>query len=302
MPFPQDYQLGAHDFRGFPEDLLRLDYVSPFDGLPDWALLLPSAPRQRCWAVVIHGHGSKGNQLFLRPDIRQNWLPELQERGFGILSPNLRGNAWMSPAAVQDLDALLNFLRKQFAAEQFIFTSGSMGGSSNLMYAALRPDNVSAVIARGAICDLAAYHAFCRLSPNSPGAEAYDGAELQRTLAIRQDIADSIEQHYGGKPEEKPELYRAHSPLFQAEQLLKTPIYLSHGTLDALMPVSQPRKLLAALAEHQALAYVEIPGGNHDSPLSFGLDRNRSDFPNLNFSALDWVLQKANLNRSLADY
>ena len=288
MSYPQSIRLQKQDFRGFPAGLLRLDYNSAFDSLPDWAMLLPPPTNVKTWAVVIHGHGSKGNQLYVRADIQRTWLPELQARGFGILTPTLRGNAWMSPAAVEDMDALLNYLRQEFGAEKFIFSSGSMGATSNLIYASLRPENVNAVIARGAICDLSAYHSFCLLQAGH--SQIYDAVELKRTAAIRQEIADSIEEHYGGKPEEQPALYKAHSPLFNAEKLLDIPIFFCHGSADALMPVSQARLFAGALAEHRHFTYVELPDGNHDAPLTFALDQDKSLSDKANFSALDWVL------------
>jgi pimeloyl-ACP methyl ester carboxylesterase len=280
-----DCRLSQHDYKGFPAGLLRLDYCSGVDQQSDWALLLPPKPGVQTWVVVIHGHGSRGNQLYVRPDLQQHWLPEYLRRGFGILTPTLRGNAWMSPAAVEDMDALLSFVRQKFAAEKFLFSSGSMGGTSNLIYGSLRPHNVAGIIARGAVCDLAAYHAFCRSQP----AAAFDQAELAGTQAIRDDIADSLELHYGGTPAEKASLYQAHSPLFHSEKLQQIPIYLAHGCVDELMPISQSRRLAGALADHPRFIYIEIPYGNHDSPLTFGLTNNSTDEIRQNFSALDWI-------------
>ncbi len=285
-----DCLLSQHDHKGFPAGLLRLDYKSGVDQQADWALLLPPGEGVRTWVVVIHGHGSKGNQLYVRPDLQQHWLPEYLRRGFGILTPTLRGNAWMSPAAVEDMDALLSFVRQKFAAEKFLFSSGSMGGTSNLIYGSLRPHNVAGIVARGAVCDLAAYHAFCRLQPSSLNSAALDQAELAKTQHVRTDIADSLELHYGGTPAEKATLYQAHSPLFHSENLQQIPIYLSHGGADVLMPVSQSRRLAAALADHPRFTYIEIPHGSHDSPLTFGLTNNSTNEAWQNFSALDWIL------------
>ncbi len=285
----QDLCLSKHDCQGFPEGLLKLDYCSAADGLADWAMLLEPREGIHTWVVVIHGHGSKGNQLYVRPDLQQYWLPEYLQRGFGILTPTLRGNAWMGPAAVQDMDSLLCYVRQQFGAQRFLFSSGSMGGTSNLIYGSLRPQNVAGIIARGAVCDLPAYHAFCRLQPNTPEARGFNQDELDRTRAIRGEIADSLELNYGGTPSENPELYRAHSPLFHTESLHNTPLFLVHGTDDALMPVSQSRRLAGALANHSRFTYCEIPGGNHDSPLTFGLTNYTANAVMKNFVALDWL-------------
>ena len=68
----------------------------------------------------------------------------------------------MSPAAASDLHALLRFVRSEYGARAFLFFSGSMGGTSNLIYSVLHPADVQAA---GALCpavDLASYYAWCR--------------------------------------------------------------------------------------------------------------------------------------------
>jgi pimeloyl-ACP methyl ester carboxylesterase len=289
---PLHCQLRQHNASGFPPGLLYLDYQSPADDLADWAMLLPPSGDTSRWLVVIHGHGGKGNQLYLRLDIRKYWLPQFLASGYGILTPNLRGNAWMGPAAVQDMDALLNFLRQEFSAEQFFFISGSMGATSNLIYAALRPDNVAGVVARGAVTDLAAYHAFCRQDADAPAPPGLPKGSLRRTAAIRSEIADSLEQHYGGTPATQADLYRTHSPLFNHAGLRGKPIYLIHGTADELMPVSQSRRFAGAMAEEENFTYCEIPAGNHDSPLTFGLTEQTPEVIFSHYSVLDWITRR----------
>ena len=53
----------------FPSGISKLTYRSPVDGLEDWALLWPGT-RAGAWLVFLHGHGSQGDQLFTRADIR----------------------------------------------------------------------------------------------------------------------------------------------------------------------------------------------------------------------------------------
>lgn len=240
----------------------RIEYCSAGDGRADWALAHP--PRQGdIWLVCLHGHGSHGDQLYTRPDIRERWLPAFLDRDLGLLTPNLRDNAWMGPAAVRDLDDLLDLVRAEFGASRFLFASGSMGGTGNLIYAALRPANVAGVIARGAASDLASYHAWC----------------LQRQAAkpILGEIAAAIAAAYGGAAT----VYQAHSAQALAARLTM-PLFLSHGAADAVIPVSQMRALVGRLADHPNLVYHEIPDGNHDSPLHV---RTNPD-------ALDWLLAR----------
>lgn len=244
----------------------RLDYRSEVDGQADWALVRPPA-RGLVWLVCLHGHGSHGDQLYTRPDIRERWLPEFLDRNLGLLTPNLRDNAWMGPAAVRDLDDLLDLVRAEYGATHFLFASGSMGGTGNLIYAALRPANVAGVIARGAASDLASYHAWCRAH--------------QTAKPVLGEIAAAIAAAYGGPPETAGNAYAAHSALALAERLTM-PLFLSHGAADAVIPVSQTRALVGRLADHPNLVYQEIPDGNHDSPLHA---RTTPD-------ALDWLLAR----------
>ncbi len=237
----------------YPPDTYRLEYRSCADGFGDAALVHPPADGRGDWMVVIHGHGSHETQLYLRQDVRGVQLTAYLKLGMGIVTPNLRDNAWMGPAAVEDMDAILDFLRDRWGAKRFFFESASMGGTSNLIYAALRPQNVSGVVARGAVTDLASYIPFCRAG--------------QSEVPVLKRIADCIEAAYGGTPEERPELYRAHSPLFHPEALAGIPIYLAHGTRDELMPVAQSRRFAAAMADNPDFTYIELPGGDHDSPI-----------------------------------
>lgn len=237
-------------FPNAPEGLERLEYASSVDGHADWAGVLPGADATT-WVVCIHGHGSHGDQLYVRPDVREHWLPRWRARGCGILTPNLRDNAWMSPAAAADMHALVTWLRSERGARRLLFFSGSMGGTSNLIYATLHPEDVSGLAAMGAVSDLASYHSWCR---------------TRKEPAVVAQIADAIERAYGGIPANRPAPYARHSTLAHADQL-SMPVFLCHGADDKLMPISQSRDLAERMADRPNFRYVEIPGGNHDSPL-----------------------------------
>ncbi|MFA6293206.1 MAG: alpha/beta fold hydrolase [Victivallales bacterium] len=233
----------------YPAGLKRLEYASAVDGLKDWALLL-HGERKGLWIIFIHGHGSNGDQLFTRRDLRETWLPVFRDSGAGILCANLRGNAWMGPSAADDMQDLLNYLRAEHDMRKTIFCSGSMGGTSNLIYAVLHPEDVNGLIIRGAASDLASYYRWCR---------------SQKKPIIRC-IAEAIKISYGGTPDEKPDLYLKHSAIADAGKLTM-PLFLVHGGADEIIPVEQARSLAGKMKKCKNFSYTEIPGGNHDSPL-----------------------------------
>jgi pimeloyl-ACP methyl ester carboxylesterase len=234
----------------FPQGVRRVAFRSGIDGFEDWALLWPPE-RGGDWCVGIHGYGSHGDQLFVREDIRRDWMPRLRARGLGILTPNLRDNGWMGPRAAADLHTLLAFVRSEFGAKRFTFVAGSMGGTCNLIYAVLHPEDVAGVVALCPATDLASFYAWREASTPPP--------------AVANSLQDMRAQ-YDGSPTERPEIYRRHSCQRNVERLTM-PVYLCHGDADALIPVEQSR-VLAALCRSPRFRYRELPGGHHDSPLA----------------------------------
>ncbi|MBQ9446677.1 MAG: alpha/beta hydrolase, partial [Victivallales bacterium] len=164
------------------------------------------------------------------------------------------------------LDGLLDFLRTEYKAEKFYFFGGSMGGTANLTYACLRPQNVAGVVANGAATDLVSYISFCRNG--------------QDKIPVLKDIADAIEKNYN----HDTALMRAHSALYNWQALKGKRILYTQGTFDQLMPVADARRFAGVMAEERGFAYVEIPGGDHDSPLFIGFMENSSIF-----KPFDWM-------------
>jgi len=228
----------------------RLTYR--IDGGEDWALAWPG--ERDAWVVVLHGHGSRGDQIFTRPDVREKWLREYRALGLGVLSPNLRDNAWMCPEAVDDLHRLIGWAREHYGIASCYFLSGSMGGSGNLIYATLHPEDVTALSALGSVTDIWSYVYWLR---NNPG-------------GVKDEIYQAIVSAYGGVPEEMPDKFAAHSVLRHLDRLTM-PMLVSHGDDDALIPVEQSRQLAHLLIGKPDFTYLEIAGGDHDSPL-FGCD------------------------------
>jgi pimeloyl-ACP methyl ester carboxylesterase len=237
---------------GSGTNVTRLDYTSEYDGHGDWALV-GGEESSATWVVFIHGHGSKADQLFTREDVRRDWLPAIKRRGAGIVSVHLRGNTWMNPAAVCDLHDVLAYLREHYSVRSFVFLSGSMGGTSNLIYATRHPEDVAGLIALGAMADLAKYYLWARRQSDSE---------------ILAEIADAIRQSYGGEPHDIPHIYDSHNALLHSNRLTM-PVFFVHGQADALMPIEQARLFAEAKNTPNSFLFHEITDGNHDSPLRY---------------------------------
>ncbi|MCC6423736.1 MAG: alpha/beta fold hydrolase [Phycisphaerales bacterium] len=244
-------------------EVLRVDYTSGWDGRPDWGVVIPNQ-RAGDWAVVLHGHGSGGDQLLNRPDIRDVWLPALRSAGLGVLSPNARGNAWMSPATVDDLHGLIEWLKRNYSVRRLFLCGGSMGGTSALIYATRHPEQLSGVMALCPAADLPSYWHWAR--------------ERSAQIPVLGEIASAIESSYGTTPDELPELYALHSAWTQRHRLTIR-LALAHGTGDVIIPAEPTRQLAQSMSGRPDVWYEELPGGDHDSPLRF--------FP----KALEWLLR-----------
>jgi pimeloyl-ACP methyl ester carboxylesterase len=115
----------------------------------------------------------------------------------------------------------------------------------------LYPEDVNGLVIRGAATDLASYYCWCKTQQKP----------------IIHEIAEAIRISYGGSPDEKPELYRNHSALNNADKLTM-PLFLIHGGADEIIPVEQARALAEKMKNSPNFSYTEILGGNHDSPLT----------------------------------
>lgn len=225
----------------FPKGLLKFGYDN---GVRDWGYIYPQS-RCRIGVVVLHGHGSHGDQLFVRQDIKKR-VDNMLEHGMGIMSPNLRDDAWMCPEAVDDLKELILWAKKEFGWHKIIMASGSMGGTGNLIFAMLNPKLVDAVVALGAATDLPRY------------VEWLEQQELPICGAIREAILTSYRHDFG--------LMERHSVYRNAEKLVM-PVWYAHGASDQLIPISEARKLASKLKDKENFHFYEIPDGDHDSPL-----------------------------------
>ena len=237
----------------FPVGTNRITYTSALDEAVDWALFLPGDPRQNT-IVYLHGSFSEADQIFTRKDIRDFWLTRIREGRHSLLSVNLRGTSYMSPAATIDLTDLLGYCKDNLRCERFVLLGGSGGASSAMAYAVLHPEKVHGVVAMG-MCDILTRLDFARKS-NNP---------------VLQKLAATVFAAYGGTPEEKPELYQARSVLAHTDRLTM-PIILTMGEADPLIPVAEARKIVAAMRGKKTFVYHEVPKGGHDAALWVDVD------------------------------
>ncbi len=244
----------------YPPGVTRIDFISDYDGREDWALFLPGDV-SRNTVVYMHGSFSGADQIFTRADIRNHWLPRIISGRHPLLSLNLRGTEYMSPAAAADTTDMLNYCRAELGGKNIVLLGGSGGASSAMAYAVLHPEKIQGVVAMG-MCDIFARLDFARKSSNP-------------TL---QKLAETVFAAYGGTPEEKPELYRERSVLARAERLMRLPILLAMGEKDMLIPVAETRKVADALRANNRFVYHEIPGGDHDSPCWVDVDLETLEF------------------------
>ena len=220
-----------------------VEYTSSVDGFRDRYFLHDAGKGTDC-LVYLHGHGSDGSQLFTREDIKIN-LPRLAELGLSVISPDLRGNGWMCPAAVADLAAILTSCRKKYNFRRFIFLGGSMGGTGALIFAVRHPELVDALGVMGGVSKLRRYR---------------EALRRRCRLSIHREILDAIEAHY------RESDYELHDVSAQAERL-DMPLFFAHGTADGIMPVQEMYDLRDRLDGRPGKFFRAVPRGGHDSPL-----------------------------------
>jgi len=237
----------------YPPGTIRITYTGAFDGEEDWALFLPGDKRKNT-IVYLHGSFSHADQIFTRKDIRDFWLSRIMAGHYPLLSVNMRGTSYMSPAATADMTDLLHYTRDELGCSNFVLLGGSGGASSAMAYAVLHPEAIHGVIAMG-MCDILQRLDFARNS-NNP---------------VLQELAKTVFSAYGGTPEEKPHLYEDRSVLAHTDRLTM-PIILTMGENDALIPVKETRKIATAMKGKRDFVYHEVPHGDHDSAVWVDID------------------------------
>ena len=207
----------------------RFEYESVVDGLKDWYLFHDAGAGTDC-VVVLHGHGSHGDQLLIRPDLAP-WLASLDRFGVSVVSPNLRDNAWMSPAAVSDLSRLLEEGKTRHRWRRIVFAS--MGGTGALIFAVRCPDLADALVILGAATDIGRY---CNWGAG-------------QTKPVLKEIHDAIRSVYEGED------YPLHNVCVHAASLTM-PVWLYHG---GRFPSPKRGRWLKSLQEKRIFIIMKLP-------------------------------------------
>lgn len=227
-------------------------FIASFDGSEQTFLqkdfCTENTTSNRLVVIYLHGarsHQEQGMTAKIYNGAFEKWKEELSKRKAVYICPEYRGNSWMSSAAESDLTDILCLVNDRYPGRHLILAGGSMGGTSALIFASRHPTKVDGLIA---------------LCP------ATDPAQMFETFA------DQFIESYGGSPEEVPKVFSDRTSRHRSKALSTLPLAIVHGTSDAIIAVDHSRTLVHKLrAQGARCHYIEVPQGDHDSPLQHPL-------------------------------
>ncbi|MDD5707377.1 MAG: prolyl oligopeptidase family serine peptidase [Kiritimatiellae bacterium] len=191
--------------------------------------------------IGLHGHGADRWQYVKEERGECKAARDFAAaRGMIFVSPDYRAaTSWMGPQAEADLVQIIGLLRKKHSVASVFLTGASMGGTSVLIFAALRPELVAGVSSQNGTANMLEYD------------QSYAG--------IREAIAAS----YGGTKQERPEEYRKRSPELSPDRFTM-PVAFTVGGRDTCVPPDSVRRLAAQLltAKRQVLLIDREEGGH----------------------------------------
>lgn len=237
---------------------IKIEY--DFEGIKDYCYVEKGETNN--YIVNFHGHGSCADQLYTREDIFQSWYPAIKKRGLGIINFDTQGNGWMNKDVIFVTNQILQFLKEEYNINKLIFSGGSMGGTSALIYTIHHPEDPDGVIANCPCCNMTEYYRFLEKS--------------QEPILV--EIKETIRERYKGTPEKSP-MYKDNNANEKPDKFTM-PLYVCHATGDEIIPCVWTLDLINKLKDKPDFKYKIIKGGDHDSPLS-------------NFTEeLDWACEK----------
>lgn len=78
-------------------------------------------------AIWFHGQGGT-----VQTRMNEGWLNSLRVNGWAVASSDFHGNAWGSPAAVEDTESLVKWASEKVGKDASLFIAGSMGSLTSL--------------------------------------------------------------------------------------------------------------------------------------------------------------------------
>ena len=241
-------------------DYTKLTYPSS-DGLMIPAYLFKSLELSSDGApAIVYAHGGQHGR-FRFSSLKH--VQALVERGYVVLAPDYRGSSGYSPEyyaaadygglEIDDMLAARTFLAAlpEVDAERIAIMGLSHGGYNSLMALIRAPGKFAAAIDFYGPTDLV-----WRLS-------ATQGEDPNSGSGDREEFTRMV----GKSIDEAPELYRARSPRYLADEI-NDPLLILHGDEDTVVLLQQSQWLVEALedAGKQNYAFHIIEGAGHGHP------------------------------------
>jgi dipeptidyl aminopeptidase/acylaminoacyl peptidase len=216
--------------------------------------LEPSMPRSRPALVWVHED--------VRGHLYEHYIPYIRQavaQGYVVIAPEYRGSIGYGRlfydaidyggAEVDDVVSAVDVLNARYPLvdpDRIGIIGWSHGGLITLLSIFRNPAMFKVAVAMVPVTNL-----FQRL--------AWKGVDRQRQLIDPQN-------RFGGLPGEKPEIYKARSPLFNVEKL-ETPLYVAVATNDDDVNIEESMPLIDALRARkpglaETMVYTDPPGGH----------------------------------------
>jgi len=241
-------------------DYTKLTYQSS-DGLTIPAYLFTALkPAPGAVPAVIYVHGGQHGRF--RPRSLKH-VEALVQRGYVVFAPDYRSSSGYSQEfyeaadygglEIDDMLAARHFLvtLPEVDAERIAILGLSHGGYNSLMALIRAPGKFSAAVDFFGPTDLV--WRVTATPDENPNTEPGDREKFARMI--------------GKSFDEAPELYRARSPRYLADQI-REPLLILHGDEDSVVLLQESQWLVTALEEagKQNFAFHVIKGGKHGYP------------------------------------